>query len=153
MQALALHPAALARQRSDLLQVEGRHRSFKVDVLYECWAVADRLSLHSVAGHCEWALAKMCGERSVYARASMLSPGAVHRIARSLCVGLDASRRGLWGAECARGTSSGPHDVVVELEKVSKVSKSLTVTATAAAMAHWRTGEAEETQGSAADCG
>jgi len=105
--------------------VKGRHRSFEVDILFKSWAVADRLSLHSFAAQCEWALAQLWGERSVYARALELSPGAVHRIARSLCVGLYAARQGLWGAECARGTFSGPHDVVVELEKVNQVSNCL----------------------------
>ena len=118
--------APVARQRFDLLQVEGRHRSFEVDILFSSWAVAE-----------------LWGEQSVYARALELSPGAVHRIARSLCVGLKASRHGLWEAEGTRGTFSGPHDMVVELEKVTQVSNGLTITATAATMAQWRTGEAE----------
>ncbi len=145
LNALTLHALHCARQRSDLPQVKGNHRSFEVDIIYECWAVADRLSLHSVAGHCEWALAKMWGERSVYARASMLSPGAVHRIARSLCIGLDASCEGLQAVLSVPLPlgNVGPSQMKKKLREVTEASNDLTNTGTAAAMVRWRMSEAE----------
>ncbi len=143
-----LAPPRLQRQHpalTDLTQVEGHHRSFEVDILYECWAKADRLSLHSVAAHCEWALAKMWGERRVYARTSELSPGAVLRIARSLSVGLDASHQGLLEVVSLPlpGVYKGPSEIKKKLREVTQASNYLTETATAAAMAQWRISEAE----------
>ncbi len=128
--------------------MEGRHRSFEVDILYECWAVADRLSLHSVAAHCEWALAQLWGERRVYARVSELSPGAVLRIARCLSVGLDASRQRLQGVLSLPKTGwdvcwEGALEVVQGLQSVGQVRNCMCATATAAAMAQWRIGDAE----------
>ncbi len=64
------------------------------DILFECWAVANRLSLHAIAAKCEWAVAQLWERETVYKRAALeLSPGALQRIARSLCVGRIAAYR------------------------------------------------------------
>ncbi len=81
-------------QRSGLLQKERDFfRSADYDVLFECWVVADRLSLHAVAAECEWALTMTWEEEDVYTRAATeLSPCALQRIARSLCQGMSYAR-------------------------------------------------------------
>jgi len=81
-------------QRSGLLQKERDFfRSPDYDVLFECWVVADRLSLHAVAAECEWALTMTWEEEDVYTRAATeLSPCALQRIARSLCQGMSYAR-------------------------------------------------------------
>ncbi len=69
------------------------HKSTGYDILFECWAVADKLSLHVIAADCEWALARLWKTESVYTRAALdLSPSALQRIARSLCAGAEAAR-------------------------------------------------------------
>ena len=87
----------MATHRSGLLQEDLEyHKSTGYDIIFECWAVADRLSLHVIAADCEWATAKLWNTESVYARAAQdLSPGALHRIARSLCAGTDAACKAL----------------------------------------------------------
>ena len=70
------------------------HESTGYDILFECWAVADRLSLHAIAAQCKWALAQLWERETAYKRAALeLSPGALQRIARSLCVGRTAAFR------------------------------------------------------------
>ena len=67
------------------------------DVLFECWAIADRLSVHALAADCEWAMTLLWSAESVHTRAVLeLSQGALLRIARSLgalCVGASAARK------------------------------------------------------------
>ena len=46
-----------------LLEESGRHRVTEDDLLFECWGVADRLSLHGVASACEWALTMLWEEQ------------------------------------------------------------------------------------------
>ena len=71
------------------LQEEVRwHQSTDHDLLFECWAVADRLDLHALAAQCEWGLTQLWEAKHVYARAALdLSPGALQRVARSLSAG------------------------------------------------------------------
>ncbi len=85
---------AEARKCSGLLQEEVEyHMSTGYDIVFECWAVADRLSLHAIAADCEWALARLWKTESVYTRAALdLSPSALQRIARSLCAGAEAAQ-------------------------------------------------------------
>ncbi len=53
------------------------HQSTGYDILFECWAVADKLSLQAVAADCEWALARLWNSELVNTRAALdLSPGA-----------------------------------------------------------------------------
>ncbi len=67
-------------------------QSIDHDILFECWAVADRLGLHAVAAKCEWVLAQLWERETIYKRAALeLSPGALQRIARSLCGGRTAA--------------------------------------------------------------
>lgn len=62
-----------------------RPRSYELDTVFKCWAFADRMSLHAVAANCEWAFTQLWRNKSVHTRAVLeLSPGAVHRVARSL---------------------------------------------------------------------
>ncbi len=50
--------------------------------------MADRLNLHALAAECEWGLTQLWETKHVYMRAALnLSPGALQRIARSLCAG------------------------------------------------------------------
>jgi len=66
------------------------HRGADYDVLFECWAAADRLRLHAVAAECQWALTMLWDREIVYMRAPMeLSLRALQRITRSLCAGMD----------------------------------------------------------------
>ncbi len=74
----------------------GELQSFDVDILFECWTVADRLGLHNVAAYCEWAITWMWTRDSVCTRAALeLSPGALRRIARGLRARMDAGRKQL----------------------------------------------------------
>jgi hypothetical protein len=76
-----------------VLEKSRRHQSTENDLLFECWGVADRLSLHAVASACEWALTMLWEEQTVYARAAKeLSKHALQRIARSLCEGMSYVR-------------------------------------------------------------
>jgi len=56
--ALTPHQAEIASQHSGVLQAEELrwHQSTDYDILFECWAVADRLNLHALAAECEWGL-------------------------------------------------------------------------------------------------
>jgi len=88
--ALTPHQAEIASQHSGVLQAEELrwHQSTDYDILFECWAVADRLNLHALAAECEWGLTQLWETKHVYMRAALdLSPGALQRIARSLCAG------------------------------------------------------------------
>jgi hypothetical protein len=87
-------PGPVASQRSGALQAKELrwHESTDHDILFECWAVADRLSLHALAAQCEWGLTQLWETESVYMRAALdLTPGALQRIARSLCAGRRAA--------------------------------------------------------------
>ncbi len=58
--------------------------------------MADKLSLHDIAALCEWAMTQLWEKEAVYTRAALeLSPGALQRIARSLCAGLADARQQL----------------------------------------------------------
>jgi len=85
------------RLRSGLLQEERKYyTSTGYGILLECWAVADKLSLHDIAALCEWALTQLWEKEAVYMRAAIeLSPGALQRIARSLAAGLADARQQL----------------------------------------------------------
>ena len=89
--------AAVATHWYALLQGDLKfHERTGYDIIFECWAVADRLSLHALAADCEWALTRLWQIPSVYMRAGLdLSPGALQRIARSLCDHIQTTRREL----------------------------------------------------------
>jgi len=56
----------------------------------DTWAIADRLHIHAVAAECEWAITQLWAD--VCMRAALeLSPGALQRVARSLCVWRDTA--------------------------------------------------------------
>lgn len=75
-------------------------QSIDYDVLFECWAIANGLSLHAMAADSEWALTQVWREERVYARAALdLSKNALQRIARSLWIAQN-------GAEKLRALSS-----------------------------------------------
>ncbi len=124
--------AAVARQRSGSLQGWDYHWSIEYDVLFETWAVADRLSLHRLAAQCEWALAQLWKEEKVYARAVReLSPGALQRIARSLCAGMEAARQQL---QRVLTTAKGQHAAAL----LADVGEYAVATVSAAIMMDWR---------------
>jgi hypothetical protein len=123
--------------------VEGKHWSSEVDILFECWAVADRLGLHKVAAHCEWAMASVWTEAGVHARAALeLSPGAVRRITRSLRARMDAASQELQRVLSFSRAHYGCHlekNGRSKIEaKVEKVCRCLTAAAPAGTMAQWR---------------
>ena len=79
-------------------QDEVKHvKSIDYDVLFECWAIADRLSAHALAADCEWAMTVLWSAEGVHMRAVLeLSQGALQRVARSLgalCAGTRAARQ------------------------------------------------------------
>ncbi len=132
-------------QRSDLLQEEGEHQSSEVDILFECWAVADRLGLHKVAAHCEWAMAHMWVEASVRTRAALeLSPGAVRRIARNMRARMDSGNKELLRAlPYAEGLLSSTTEGIRSklVPKLENVCRCLTAAAPACTMTRWRINE------------
>jgi len=111
------------------------HESTGYGILFECWAVADRLSLHDIAADCEWALAQLWIKKSVYTRATHdLSPGALQRIARSLCARVEAARKVLERVQIRLNLGYSADN---ELEEASKC---LGATASAQTMMEWRMG-------------
>ncbi len=132
-------------QRFDLLQKEPEHQSSEVDIVFKCWAVADRLGLHKVAAHCEWAMAHMWVVVSVRTRAALeLSPGAVRRIARNMRARIDAGHKELLRAlPYAEGllpcSSEGIKRKLVP--KLENVHWCLTAAAPACTMTRWRISE------------
>ncbi len=75
---------------------EERHclENVDYDIVYECWTVADSLSLHALASECEWALMMLWWENEyVRVRAKHtdngLSKDALGRIISSMCEGMD----------------------------------------------------------------
>ncbi len=126
--------AAVARHGSGVLQGDLKyHESTGYDILFECWAVADRLNFHAVAADCEWAVAQLWKSERVYMRDGLdLSPGALQRIARSLCVGPDAARNMLPNV-LPYGTSH-----INRNDVRARISKCLDVTASAQTMMEWR---------------
>ncbi len=74
-------------------------KSIDYDVLFECWAIADRLNVHALAADCEWAMILLWSAEGVHMRAVLeLSQGALQRIARSLggvCAGALGARQEL----------------------------------------------------------
>ncbi len=58
--------------------------------MFDAWAIADRLHRHAVAAECEWAIVQLWTDMCMRA-ALELSPGALQRVARSLCVWRDAA--------------------------------------------------------------
>jgi len=129
--------AAVATHCSGSLQEElGYHQSTGYDILFECWAVADRLNLHAIAADCEWALARLWKSESVYTRAALdLSPGALHRIARSLCTGTEAARKVLDRAQARARKGYNSHLHCPDLDEASKC---LDAIASAQTMMGWR---------------
>ena len=99
------------RLRSGALQEERLYyKGAGYGTLFECWAVADSLSLHDLAALCEWALTQLWDKEAVYTRAALeLSPGALQRIARGLSAGLADARqqlRSLKGGVTAKTASA-----------------------------------------------
>jgi len=127
--------AIVLRRYSSVLQEELEyHQSTGYDILFECWAVADRLSLHAIAADCEWALAQLWMKKSVYTRAAReLTPGALQRIARSLCARIEAAREVL---ESGQERARQGYGVSNELERASKY---LRASASAQTIMEWRT--------------
>jgi len=126
-------PATLLTRCSGLLQEELEyHQSTGYDILFECRAVADKLSLHVIAADCEWALARLWKTESVYTRAALdLTPSALQRIARSLCAGTDAARTKLASHFAHYGHYGGT-------DAREKLSKCLDEIASAQIMMEWR---------------
>jgi hypothetical protein len=115
------------------------HQSTDYDILFECWAVADRLSLHAIAADCEWALAQLWEAKSVYTRAVRhLSPGALQRIARSLSAGTDAVRNELAKLQ--------QNYYLTGAEVRARISKCLSALASAQTMMKWRIRKKERRQ-------
>ena len=83
-------------------------QSTDYDVLFECWAVADRLSLHAVAADSGWALSQLWEEERVYTRAALeLSKGALQRVARSLWVAQHGATKKLRALESSSHLTTG----------------------------------------------
>ena len=109
------------------------HKSTGYDIIFECWAVADKLSLQAIAADCEWALAKLWPTERVYKRAVLdLSPCALQRIARSLCACTEATRKQLENMKKRAIRYDTSKD---ELENASKC---LDAIASAETMKRWR---------------
>ena len=124
----------MATHCSGLLQEDlENHASTGYDIIFKSWAVADKLSLHSIAADCEWALAKLWKTEKVYTRAVLdLSPGALQRIARSLCAGAEAARKEF--------ESMQEHRIrrYITDDELENVSKCLDASASAQTMKKWR---------------
>ena len=133
-------PARALRQRPGLLQDDMKHvKSIDYDILFECWAVADRLNVHALAADCEWAMTVLWSAEGVHMRAVLeLSRGALQRIARSLgalCAGARAAREEVWNSRnCSQYAKT----------YLDYVGKHLSAAETpAATMLQWRMGEAK----------
>jgi len=117
-----------------------------VDILFECWAVADRLGLHKVAAHCEWAMTWMWINDSVCTRAALeLSSGALRRIARGLRARMDAGRKQLPSVLSYARARSEHHlkhgDRNKMQDKIYKVRLCIAAAAPSRTMTRWRIDE------------
>jgi hypothetical protein len=134
-------PVAVTRHSSGAPQGELSYQSSTgYDILFECWAIADRLSMHAAAAQCEWVLAQLWERETAYKRAALeLSPGALQRIARSLCVGRTAAyqafRRVLHLAKYPGKKESAQLRVAAQLDEVSTYQVE---TESADTMRQWR---------------
>jgi len=107
------------------------HQSTGYDILFEGWAVADKLGLHAIAADCEWALAKLWQKKEVSMRAAeVLSQDAMHRVTRSAHTGCHAVHRALLEVQARDGW--------VGSSQVEKLIASLHEVASAQTMMEWR---------------
>jgi hypothetical protein len=114
--------------------------------MFSAWAVADRLGVHAVAAHFEWAITQLWTDESVCMRAALeLSPGALQRVARSLSAWRVAALEQLQDIRCSVSRlkeemqrSSATSYLTSEMQDVQNVCKREVAPVSAATLMQWR---------------